>query len=174
MKVKPNKPTAKQLEVMQNLRDEKYAVYVCYSATEAITVITQYLKLAKKQKINGETSDGYHTFKELYHHRAVLFSVVCSQFTDKAWKSKLHYDGTMFDNMFIVGIDTPNGQATYHYDIDPYWNIFNVRELKKSPEWDGHTSAEAIERIGYMSGAKLEHNDILQWFSRRCCTTKNI
>ena len=26
--------------------------------------------------ITGETSDGYHTFNELYHHRAVLFSVI--------------------------------------------------------------------------------------------------
>ena len=24
-------------------------------------------------KITGNTSDGYHTFNELYHHRAVLF-----------------------------------------------------------------------------------------------------
>lgn len=29
------------------------------------------------EKITGETSDGYHTFNELYHHRAVLFSVIC-------------------------------------------------------------------------------------------------
>ena len=29
-----------------------------------------------KSEINGETSDGYHTFNELYHHRAVLFSVI--------------------------------------------------------------------------------------------------
>ena len=26
----------------------------------------------------GEISDGYHTFNELYHHRAVLFSVICN------------------------------------------------------------------------------------------------
>ena len=97
--------------------------------------------------INGETSDGYHTFNELYHHRAVLFSVIVKAFPDKAWKSKQHNDGTMYDGMFIVGIETPEGQATYHYDIDPYWDMFECQELERAPEWDGHTPAQAIERI---------------------------
>lgn len=98
--------------------------------------------------ITGETSDGYHTFNELYHHRAVLFSVIVKAFPDKAWKSKKHHDGTMYDGMFIVGIETPDGQATYHYDIEPYWYMFNCKEVEYAPEWDGHTPAQAIERIG--------------------------
>ena len=96
---------------------------------------------AKAVEINGETSDGYHTFNELYHHRAVLFSVIVKAFPDKAWKSKQHNDGTMYDGMFIVGIDTPEGQATYHYDIDPYWDMFKCHELARAPKWDGHTPA---------------------------------
>lgn len=99
------------------------------------------------REIDGDTSDGYHTFNELYHHRAVLFSVIVKAFSDKAWKSLQHHDGTMYDGMFIVGIDTPEGQATYHYDIDPYWDMFECRELERAPEWDGHTPAQAIERI---------------------------
>ena len=95
----------------------------------------------------GNVSDGYHTFNDLYHHRAVLFSVICSQFKNLAWKSKKHNDGTMFDGMFIVGINTPKGQATYHYDIEPYWKMFDVLSLDYSPRWDGHTPEEAIERI---------------------------
>lgn len=35
-------------------------------------------------KINGNTSDGYHTFDELYHHRAILFAVICNANKDKA------------------------------------------------------------------------------------------
>ena len=97
--------------------------------------------------ITGETSDGYHTFNELYHHRAVLFSVIVKAFHDKAWKARQHHDGTMYSGMFIVGIDTPEGQASYHYDIDPYWDMFECRELERAPEWDGHTPAQAIERI---------------------------
>ena len=95
----------------------------------------------------GDLSDGYHTFNELYHHRAILFSVICNMMPDKAWKSKLHDTGDMFDNMFIVGIETPNGQATYHYDINPYWDMFKVKELERAPRWDGHTAQDAIERI---------------------------
>lgn len=98
--------------------------------------------------ITGETSDGYHTFNELYHHRAVLFSVIVKAFPERAWKARQHHDGTMYDGMFIVGIDTPEGQASYHYDIDPYWDMFECRELERAPEWDGHTPAQAIERIG--------------------------
>lgn len=98
--------------------------------------------------ITGETSDGYHTFNELYHHRAVLFSVIVKAFSERAWKARQHHDGTMYEGMFIVGIDTPYGQASYHYDIEPYWNMFACRELERAPEWDGHTSAQAIERIG--------------------------
>ena len=38
------------------------------------------LKNLKEQFANveiGDMSDGYHTFNELYHHRAVLFSIIC-------------------------------------------------------------------------------------------------
>ena len=100
--------------------------------------------------ITGETSDGYHTFNELYHHRAVLFSVIVRAFPDQAWKSRKHHDGSMYDGMFIAGIETPDGQATYHYDIKPYWYMFECKELEYAPEWDGHTSAQAIDRIGQL------------------------
>ena len=104
----------------------------------------------------GNLSDGYHTFNELYHHRAILFSVICNSMPDKAWKSKLHDTGDMFENMFIVGIETPNGQATYHYDIEPYWDMFKVKELEKAPKWDGHTPADAINRIATLSADVVE------------------
>ena len=99
------------------------------------------------QPITGDTSDGYHTFNELYDHRAKLFSVIVRCFKDRAWKSKLHHDGTMYEGMFIVGIETSQGQATYHYDIDPYWSVFDCKELARAPEWDGHTPEKAISRI---------------------------
>lgn len=98
-------------------------------------------------EITGETSDGYHTFNELYHHRAILFSVIVSQFKELAWKARYHYDGTMFDGMFIVGINTLCGQATYHYDFERYWGMFDCKELENAPEWDGHTPDQAIARI---------------------------
>ena len=110
----------------------------------------------------GNVSDGYHTFNELYHHRAILFSVICNQHPDLAWKS-LNHDGPnnpMYDGMFIVGINTPDGQATYHYDIDPYWDIFNIKELDRAPKWDGHTPDVAINRIMSLSN-DINNNDIV-------------
>ena len=94
----------------------------------------------------NDISDGYHTFGELYEHRAKLFAVICNSHKTKSWKSKLHHDGTMYPGMFIVGINTPTGQATYHYRLEQ-WELFRVKELKKAPEWDGHTPKEAIDRI---------------------------
>jgi hypothetical protein len=106
----------------------------------------------------GNLSDGYHTFNELYQHRAILFSVICNLMPGKAWKSKLHDTGDMYDGMFIVGIETPEGQATYHYDIEPYWDIFKVKELEKAPKWDGHTPQDAINRISKLTTLSAEES----------------
>lgn len=95
----------------------------------------------------GDLSDGYHTFNELYHHRAVLFAVICNANKEMAWKSKKHYDGTMYDGMFIVGINTPNGTATYHYNVKPYWELYRVRELENAPQWNGNTPTDDIDVI---------------------------
>ena len=93
----------------------------------------------------GEISDGSHTFNELYHHRMILFSVICNMFPDKAWKSWLHSDGTMFDDYFIVGISTPDGDYSYHYHKDN-WDYFKVPELEHAPVWDGH-KPEDVTRL---------------------------
>ena len=107
--------------------------------------------LIEPEPINGETSDGYHTFNDLYHHRALLFSVIVRNYPEMCWKSKKHHTGDMYEGMFIVGIDTPDGQASYHYDIEPYWDMFECEELEFAPEWDGHTPDQAIERIGKLT-----------------------
>lgn len=91
----------------------------------------------------GNVSDGYHTFDELYYHRAVLFSVICKLFKDLSWKSKKHHDGSMYDKNFIVGINTPMGQYTYHYSLD-LWYMFDVKELDNAPEYDGHSPSDVI------------------------------
>ncbi len=98
-------------------------------------------------EITGETSDGYHTFNELYEHRHILFLAVLKAHPNKAWRSKLHADGTMFDEWFIAGLDTPSGQATYHLPIR-MWHLFaGIKELENAPQWDGHTSEDVLVRI---------------------------
>jgi hypothetical protein len=76
----------------------------------------------------------------------ILFSVICNQNLDKAWKSTLHADGTMYDDYFIVGITTKEGDYTYHYHMDNWRYFFNVKELATAPEWDGH-KPEDITRL---------------------------
>lgn len=114
-------------------------------------ILDSLADLIEPEPINGAASDGYHTFNELYDHRAKLFSVVVAAFSNIAWKSKRHSDGSMYEGMFIVGIDTPHGQATYHYEIEPYWELFRCSELPKAPEFDGHTPTQAIDRIASLA-----------------------
>lgn len=98
----------------------------------------------------GNVSDGYHTFNELYKHRTILFSVICNTHKAISWKSKLHHDGTMYDGMFIVGIDTPDGTCTYHCE-NKFWDLFHVKELDNAPEWDRHTPDDVLIRIQSLS-----------------------
>ena len=94
----------------------------------------------------GAGTDGYHSFDELYRHRTELFAALCNLFPGRAWKSTKHFDGTMEKGWFIAGIDTPEGQATYHCRGD-FWNLFRVRELETAPKWDGHTPEDVLLRI---------------------------
>lgn len=105
--------------------------------------------LTLKQDAEGDTSDGSHTFEELYYHRMLLFSMVVNMFKERAWKSWLHDDGTMFDDYFIVGVETDEGQFTYHYHKD-HWNMFDCKELDTAPEWDGHTSSDITRLLSLL------------------------
>jgi hypothetical protein len=107
-----------------------------------------------------ECNDGYHTFSELYNHRHALFIALCKIYDNyltpfntrvKCWKSKLHHDGTMFHEFFILGMSVIQftGKVeyiTYHLPI-ALWDRINVIELDRAPEWDGHTSEDVIKRL---------------------------
>lgn len=97
----------------------------------------------------GSISDDSHTFDELYYHRCILFSVICNSNKPRAWKSWKHEDGTMFPDYFIVGIETPMGQFSYHYHKD-MWDKFNVQELAHSPKWDGHTPDDIVRLLSLL------------------------
>ena len=91
-------------------------------------------------------SDKWHTFEELYYHRMILFSVILNQNKDISWKAKQHHDGTMFEDSFICGIETPEGQYTYHYHTD-YWGVFSVDELEYAPDYDGHKPCDIVRLL---------------------------
>ena len=95
----------------------------------------------------GTVSDGFHTFNSLYHQRLILFTTLVNAFSHLAWKSHKHHDGEapFGGGWFIVGINTPEGQYSYHYE-DKDWDLFYCQELEKAPEWDGHTDKD-VERL---------------------------
>lgn len=116
--------------------------------------IVNELILRLKEKDMIETnfiSDGYHTFDSLYFQRCVLFAIICNLNKNKSWKSKKHSDGSMYDNYFIVGIDTPKGSYTYHYHMQ-YWDYFKIKELENAPKWDGHMEKDIVERLFSLLG----------------------
>lgn len=94
-----------------------------------------------------EITDGYHTFKDLYYQRLVLFATLCNTFKSLSWKSHKHSDGEecFGGGWFVVGINTPEGNYTYHYE-DQYWDMFECKEIEFAPVWDGHTSSD-VERL---------------------------
>lgn len=91
----------------------------------------------------GEVSDGFHTFNSLYHQRLILFATLVNAFPTLSWKSRKHHDGEapFGGGWFIVGIETPEGPYTYHYE-DKDWGLFQCPELETAPEWDGHTDKD--------------------------------
>ena len=113
-----------------------------------------------KQDI-GEFSDGFHTFNSLYHQRLILFAALVNTFPSLAWKSRKHSDGEVpfGGGWFIVGVDTPKGPYTYHYE-DKDWDLFHCREIETAPEWDGHTDKD-VERV-----LSLTDDDESDWAAR--------
>lgn len=121
----------------------------------------QIQELIKKHKAKGEIStkkisDGHHTFGELYHHRMILFSLLCRMFRGRAWRSKLHDDGTMLDDSFITGIETPDGQYTYHYNLKDWDHFKGIRELPRAPKFDGHKPKDITRLLSLLEKHKGE------------------
>lgn len=109
-----------------------------------------------------ECSDGYHTFKELYDHRITLFIALCRSMSDfsyyqcdvpdrlklPVWRSKINGDGSAWELYFIMGVGKENGQQiTYHIPIERWEETSFAETLDQAPEFDGHTSADVLERL---------------------------
>lgn len=99
----------------------------------------------------GELSDGYHTHRELYEYR-MLYNAHAANgwFRDgltvvKSWR---HSDGELCfgGGWFIVVAELPTGQVSNHYR-EEHWDLFSVLEVERPPEYDGHTPADAAERL---------------------------
>lgn len=100
----------------------------------------------------GRISDGYHTFNELYEHRIVNYIKLC-EFVENCsrktvWRSRCHSDGSIYEGWFLLGINTEQGkQITYHLPVSKWEDTNFALTLDKAPEFDGHTSADVLERL---------------------------
>lgn len=97
--------------------------------------------------------DEYHSMEELYDHRMALNIALFHAWHNASdiydigvVKSKMHFDGTMFEGYFIVMAITGYGQISYHYKLE-HWDKFKIEEVERTPKYDGHTSQDVIERL---------------------------
>jgi hypothetical protein len=134
--------------------------------TTPISVLKYITELEKETTITENTSDGYHTFKELYEFRkaynVALFNEWGSQkerqignqwiplntknHVHKSWK---HHDGELCfgGGWFVVVAVLQTGQITNHYKAED-WDLFNIPEVEKALfPFDGHTSEDVIKRL---------------------------
>lgn len=113
--------------------------------------------------------DGYHTFTELYDHRITLYIKLAAALADRisltklfggrlfefesyaVWRSKRHSDGEICfgtGTQFVLGIGKkPGKQITYHIPIERWSETDFAEDLKKAPEFDGHTSDDVLKRL---------------------------
>lgn len=118
--------------------------------------IQQYINNTPSE-IRGHLSDGYHTFNELYDHRCQLFITLCRvlhRLTPQikggweVWRSTTHSDGEIWQGWFLLGIGTGLGlQMTYHLPMRLWEQTSFAATLEKAPVWDGHTSADVLDRL---------------------------
>lgn len=66
----------------------------------------------------------------------------------QVWRSHQHADGSIIHHWSVLGIDKePGKQITYHIPLTRWGECDFAETLDRAPEWDGHTSADVLERI---------------------------
>ena len=122
---------------------------------------TALAQLEEYYKPNGDTSDGYHTFNELYEHRIALFIALMKSHPKISWRANNHEDGTMFNGWFIAGMHLSSGDISYHLPINKWELLDNtgIATTNKAPKWDGHTPQDVIKRLNSIKLTPLEPID---------------
>lgn len=96
--------------------------------------------------------DGYHTHRELYRYRMLYNAhaahgwLAAGAPVVRSWR---HSDGEpcFGGGCFIVSATLPSGQVSNHYPAAD-WEMFGlVPVVERAPEWDGHTPADAADRL---------------------------
>lgn len=122
---------------------------------------------AFKAEAPSDTSDGFHTFKDLYRFRMLYNAALFNEWAiSDAWtlehdllheerhffnvhKSYRHSDGELCfgkENYFVVQAELPTGQISNHYKGE-HWDLFAVPEVAQAAVWDGHTAQMVADRL---------------------------
>ena len=130
----------------------------------------------EQRKVTENTSDGYHTFKELYEfrkaynvalfnewgrqvkeektfcmneHGKIIEETLTREYKFNVHKSWNHHDGEpcFGGGWFIVVAMLPEGQISNHYKAED-WDLFAIPEEPKALfPFDGHSGQDVIERL---------------------------
>ena len=119
----------------------------------ALELLNEQTRTPALVAIDGNTSDGHHTFNELYEFRKVYNAALFNEWAavgkcsvHKSWR---HYDGELCfgGGWFIVVAVLPAGQISNHYEAKD-WDLFAVPEAERALfEFDGHTGANVVARL---------------------------
>lgn len=110
-----------------------------------------YDLIKDKLEVTENTSDGYHSFKELYAFRKQYNAAFFNEIQRQGYnvhKSKKHHDGQLCfgGGWFIVMATLPTGQISNHYELSD-WDLFFCEERETADEWDGHTPQDVLKRL---------------------------
>lgn len=137
--------TLKQLrEVLRRIASRRpnmaNAFLRCREEARTALKVTEHLQ-------DGDVTDGYHTFSELYAHRCALFVALMRSHPEISWRARFHADGTGCEGWWIGGMELPTGTITYHLADADWATADGIRTLERAPEWDGHTASGVVQRL---------------------------
>lgn len=129
--------------------------------TAKATILTHIDTVCREAStVTGETSDGYHTFNELYRFRllynAALFNEWAITGKYDVHISLKHSDGEYCfgGGWFVAVAQLPTGQITNHYELKDMPLFSNVDQRERAAEYDGHTPQDVLTRLTQLNPNK--------------------
>lgn len=148
----PDSPNGKlMIEVVHRFTEAEFG-----RLTAELDALRREVEAGKQ--IDGSTSDGYHTFNELYEYRKLYNAALFNEwwalretlygFQFNVHKSKRHSDGELCfgGGWFIVQATLPTGQISNHYKLDD-WGLFKCEEREQADTYDGHSPSDVAIRL---------------------------
>ncbi len=99
--------------------------------------------------VDGEISDGYHTFDELYDHRCLLYLTWLVQEQRLGSERRVYFVRNHYPNWDLLVAYINDEQVSYHIRI--YYRDILEKHFKevdeKEHEFDGYTPEDVADRL---------------------------